>query len=943
MSSTQRTSGLSRERGIFCGTYVEPAGHVGRSARDTDSLTALVDSAWRRSMDTRFLCAPPVPTEVLGSPGHSMECTRRQGGWRHVVLAVRIDSNLFIADGVKPAEAVLPRAIGVMSGRLPAQPVEVADTTGLETQRRAAQTDKLEGANAIAEAEFQLTRGGLENRRGNYAAAEAAYRAVTSIQERLIGRESPALAVPLARQALQVSNQGRFAEAEQLFLRAERLAALPNQIDPVARPMVAYLRALNLLNLGRPGEALQLLDGAERTFSAIVPRDMLVARARVGRTSRSAAEQMADAALDAAMMANQEVADAFNGMTETRRYRAVALSALGRSAEAESALAAARDFYSGRDPRLSARYFRTAGMTVAASGQAGRAASELGVAANAFARSQPLSLPLAETLLLQAAELVTAGRPQEALPLCQAAAGVLETLRSGLPANRFVPCLRAYGVSGGSLEEMFALSQFAQGTITSRQIARATARLAEGARDPRVAEAMRARDRADQELEVLYQGRAEIGADKTRSAEAAALDQAITNAQLALREAGSVVQAAAPRLSGLVQETVSIKSLQAVMRPDEALAAIVMGDTDGWTFLIRRGGIRVGLIEGGSAKVDALVKRIRTTVEPGANNQLQPFDTAAAHELYALVLSPVAAGLAGARSLTVAASGSLLSIPFTLLLTAPHADPELAKAPFLVRQYSISHVPSVGGFVNLRNSTKTVRASRQWFGLGDFRPPSPRQASATFPPDLCGENARLFASLGPLPGARRELEAARLILGASPDDQLIGAGFTAARVKATPLHDFRMLHFATHALLPSELRCQAEPAVLTSTPADAPDASGASLTASQIEQMNLDAELVILAACNTGGGDGAGESLSGLARSFFFAGARALLVTHWEANDATTTYLTALFLQALSTNTEAGPAVALATAQRRMLDESVGSRAMQAHPSYWAVEALIGG
>jgi CHAT domain-containing protein len=146
-------------------------------------------------------------------------------------------------------------------------------------------------------------------------------------------------------------------------------------------------------------------------------------------------------------------------------------------------------------------------------------------------------------------------------------------------------------------------------------------------------------------------------------------------------------------------------------------------------------------------------------------------------------------------------------------------------------------------------------------------------------------------------------------------------------------------------VLPGELRCQSEPAVLTSTPDGAPDASGGLLTASQIAQLDLNAELVILAACNTGGGAeaGAGESLSGLARSFFFAGARALLVTHWDANDASTTYLTALFLGGLHDNPAAGPAAALASAQRRMLNEATGANAAAGHPFYWAVVALIGG
>lgn len=932
---------------IHCGTYVEPAGYVNRFPADVDVRGVLTDSQWRQAMDNRFRCDAPVPIQALELSGYAMACTRRQGGWPHAVLAVRIDGNAFVADGIQAAESILPLAIGVVSGRRPGVRITTTDTSGLETERRAMQADKINGAGAIAEVEFQLARGGMENRRGNYAAAESAYRAVVLLQERLIGRHSPALAVPLARQALQVSNQGRFIEADQLFLRADGLTRGPDQIDPAARPMVAYLRALHQLNLGQNSQALTLLDQAEAGFVPIVPREFLAARAQEGQVARSGVERMADAAADAAVLANLSVATAFNGLTEARRYRAVALSALGRTTEAESALASVRALYVGRDPRLAARYLRTTGMTVAATGRPGRAAVELGAAATAFARSQPLSLPLAETLLLQAGELVQAGKPDSAVPLCQEAAHVLGSLRSGLPSNRFVACLRAFDAAGGPTRaaDMFALSQFAQGTVTSRHIARATARLAEATRDPAVAEAMRARDRADQALDALYQRRAERGAERTTETDAAAMADQIAKAREALREADIAVQAASPRFSGLVQEAVSVDAVRSVLGPHEAVAAIVPGDSDGWVFLIRRDAVMVGTIRGGAEKIDPLVRRIRASVEPGPENRPKPYDTEAAHALYTAVLGPVAEGLNGLSQLTVAVSGTLVSIPFSLLLTEPHADPELGRAPFLIRRLAVSHVPSAGGFVNLRRSAKVVRAGQPWFGLGDLRPPSVRQAAATFPPGACGDNARLFASLGPLPGARRELEAARQILNAKPTDVLMGADFTAQRVRTARLSDYRVLHFATHALLPHELRCQSEPAVLTSVPPDAPNASAALLTASQIEQMTLDAELVILAACNTGGGDGvgAGESLSGLARSFFFAGARSLLVTHWDANDLTTTYLTALFLAGVAENPRGGVALALARAQRRMLDEATGERSVQSHPSYWAVGALIGG
>jgi hypothetical protein len=57
------------ESQVFCGTYVDPAGRVGRPAHDADALAVLTDSPWRRTIDRRFLCAQPVAADVLGSPG----------------------------------------------------------------------------------------------------------------------------------------------------------------------------------------------------------------------------------------------------------------------------------------------------------------------------------------------------------------------------------------------------------------------------------------------------------------------------------------------------------------------------------------------------------------------------------------------------------------------------------------------------------------------------------------------------------------------------------------------------------------------------------------------------------------------------------------------------------------------------------------------------------
>ncbi len=188
-----------------------------------------------------------------------------------------------------------------------------------------------------------------------------------------------------------------------------------------------------------------------------------------------------------------------------------------------------------------------------------------------------------------------------------------------------------------------------------------------------------------------------------------------------------------------------------------------------------------------------------------------------------------------------------------------------------------------------------------------------------------------------------ELSLARRIFGADAGDVREGTDFTVGTVQSLPLKDFKIVHFATHALLPSELACQDEPAIVTSTPSGAQDAKGALLTASEVAGLKLDADAVILSACNSGGPGGttAGESLAGLARSFFYAGARSLLVTHWEVDDSTATYLVSKTLLTLQTDKAEGLANALHTAQIAYLDRTDIDQPLK-HPYYWAPFALVG-
>jgi CHAT domain-containing protein len=172
--------------------------------------------------------------------------------------------------------------------------------------------------------------------------------------------------------------------------------------------------------------------------------------------------------------------------------------------------------------------------------------------------------------------------------------------------------------------------------------------------------------------------------------------------------------------------------------------------------------------------------------------------------------------------------------------------------------------------------------------------------------------------------------------------------------KRGDLRSYRIVHFATHGLLAGETESLAkslvEPALLLTPPATASDEDDGLLTASEVAQLDLNAEWVILSACNTaagsaGPGDALGaEALSGLARAFFYAGARALLVSHWYVDSDGAVKLTTRAIAELQRDSKIGRAEALRRSMLALMADT--SRPADwtpaAHPSIWAPFVLVG-
>jgi len=408
-----------------------------------------------------------------------------------------------------------------------------------------------------------------------------------------------------------------------------------------------------------------------------------------------------------------------------------------------------------------------------------------------------------------------------------------------------------------------------------------------------------------------------------------------------------------------------VSDVQALLHDDEALVTFIVGDDGGFVWAISHDGAMWSEIPLDSAALDESVNTLRTALEPpsadGATPSPEtgraPFSLPLAHELYAKLLGPVEKLIAGKRHLILVPTGTLTSLPFQVLVTEP-PEPSLPElegyraASWLARRYALSTLPSVSTLKNLRASlAHKPHVSLSLIGFGDPNFDRPITSSRPNSQEVletvarCSRSKFLEAtSLPALPDTKIELDEVRKAVGSANSKVYVGRDATEKRVKSLSksgmLGHYKVVYFATHGLVTGEVKGLLEPALALTIPNTATDDDDGLLTASEIAQLRLDADWVVLSACNTSSARRPGEeTLSGLARAFLYAGGHALLVSNWPTDSYAARQLIISTFSALA----AQPAIGRAEALRRaMLDIVDNADPVGAHPSYWAPFVVIG-
>jgi hypothetical protein len=898
-------------------------------------------------------CDGPARTDLEGlGPVDMLSCRLRGEPVGYRAYLFRRGRTLYAAEGLAGYDSALRLGLrSLVAGRTLPGEVEVAITgAGDPAAFARLQAGTLDPGRARAEAYRR-------NNAGSFAES-AEFFATVAEADTAGGR-----AEPIANAALQQSNLGAFERADKGFAEA---AALQGN-DPVVARMLRNYRTIHFMNQGDAAAAMAELD---KPMPPAAP--VSKAAAGVGIDSATAARLNAESPLA------RQLGAAAGGLAPEERARLLDAQALHlrgtilriehrpeAAATLNQALAALDSVRRGRV--ASVEWMRAQIWGEQAEMAEGAEAERLHKAAVSLLEADyPGSPALLSAEARLAGYYARIGRTGEALTLFRAIVDSSETAGIASPSLR--RALAPYFRLIDDPAELFRASQL----LVRPGVARTQAVLARelsGGSDE-AARLFRQSVTLSRDVERTRVDLARLAAVPQPTADDTARLAALRTSLAGLEKDQVAVQArlvSFPRYRVLSSGAMTLADLQQLLRPGEAYYKMIFVGDDGYGLYVAPTSARIWRLSASAAELDREVDALRGTIANIENGQVvtHPFDVALASRMFDQLLGPAAADLTSVRHLIFEPDGALLRLPPNLLVTdRASVDRYLARAQrpgddgfdftgtaWLGRGRDLSTAVSARSFGDLRRAAPS-RAPNAYLGLGQNAPPSAADASDEALKSLLGRASPCAwpEALWMRPISAAELYAAGNALkraGGSGIEILTGEAFSDTGLKARgDLARYRILHFATHGLVGAPRpECPARPALMTSFGGAGSDGL---LTFAEIYDLRIDADLVILSACDTAGkaslaatreaglGTGGDSALDGLVRAFVGAGGRSVIASHWPVPDdygATERLVTGLF--------QAPPGTPVATALREA-ETALMDRPETSHPYYWAGFALVG-
>jgi len=945
---------------IVCRDAAKPIGKL-YALRDPATALAKLESA--RAADTLCQTAALTTLPEVGE-ANVAECHLRAAPISYHVTTVQHGKVTYLTEGLAAYDSALQLALRtiIADRQLPGKITVATSGSDNSTAFARVQAGTLDLDQALAE-------GYRRNNSGNYAEAAAFF---DTLQARAL---ESGVAINAGQsgeyqinRALQLSNLGSFAEADSLFTQAESQPT----VDRVQTRLRRNFQVIHLINQGQYEEA------AKRLAQPVVenPRDSVQSPNAIEIGAAVAAEINAGTpvgqrlgATESSALTPQERADFLDA--QALQLQATLLRLQGHPREASPLFERAySDVLRVREGRvlsvirLRAQILAEAGLAVEDSGNIGAGEAKMREALALLETRYPQTVSVNGARARLAAYLARHGQDSAAMTLYQqvittAVANHEPTTGLGhLLGPYFELLVKRSAAQPEAIDELFLASQTQLRPGVADTQATLGRELSAGNQD--AARLFRQAQTLDRDIEVSRIELANIAAltkpspDQQRAAAALRTDLAELMAQQTATQAqlGNY-----PQFRAIALNVIPAKDIRALLKPDEAYVKMTVVGEQAYAVLLTSAASAAWHVALDDAALADLVSALRDTISVQENGQQQtyPFDLDRAHRLYTALFGPVADKVQAVHHILFEPDGALLKLPINLLVTdqasvdayaARTADPAADQFNFtgvawLGRGRAISTIVSAGGFRDARNAPPS-HAVKQYIGFGQNAPLTPAIRAALPPRSACDWPLAAWGH----PIAATEITKAQQAIGPSADS-LLGAEFTdRAVVGMSSLNHYRILHFATHGLVtPPGPQCHANPALLTSFE-DAK--SDGLLSFKEIYGLKLDADVVILSACDTASAagltatreagltSGGTNALDGLVRAFIGAGSRTILATHWPAPEdfhATEKLIDGTFRAPAGTSV----ADALLAAQTRLMNDPITS-----HPYYWSGFAVVG-
>ena len=520
-------------------------------------------------------------------------------------------------------------------------------------------------------------------------------------------------------------------------------------------------------------------------------------------------------------------------------------------------------------------------------------------------------------------------------------------------------------------DEAFQIAQLAQASGTASAIAKMTSRFAMG--DDALAGLVKrkqdASDRRAKDEMQLVAAASKLPQERKADAEQRMRDD-IALAGKEIETIDAELTRGFPEYQELTRpEPASVSQIRALLKPGEAVLAYALGNT-GFRFLsvVKPDGAVFMPLPGNAMDVAAKVATIRSQMEfDDAGNPVQ-VSVGILHELHQSLFAPAVKHLAGVKHVMVVPAGPLQSLPFGMLVASPaqeiKTDADYQKVDWLAKHYAITILPAVSSIQAFRQFAKAGGSQEPFAGFGDpliggagsatrgkrakvdvakvFRNLSIKGAAQASAPEVEVADVEAIRSAPRLAETADELKAMAKVLKSDQNSLWLQGNATEAKIKRLDLSKYRIIAFATHGVMAGEIKGVGEAGLILTPPRVGTLEDDGYLSASEIAKLKLNADWVVLSACNTAAADGTpgAEGLSGLAKAFFYAGARSLLVSHWPVASEATVPLTTTMLREYEANPGQGKAEAHRKAMMALM--ATPNHPDYGHPIFWAPFVVVG-